>query len=133
MILIPLTNKSLFDCFKAGSLNWNQSPSNADTQDSCQSLPLPDNVYFDETSSAGKLYWCLSRVYYCSESCMPHGFCEYFSIKGSIVFVSNEISSSKQDWVMFTNTLFAMTFVNQTYRITLLSAVDLDVFNVRRI
>lgn len=64
---------------------------------------------------------------------MPYGFCEYFSIKGSIVFVSNEISSSKQDWVMLTNTLFAMTFVNQTYRITLLSAVDLDVFIVRRI
>lgn len=81
MILIPLTNKSLFDCFKAGSLNWDQSPSNADTQDSCQSLPLPDNVYFDETSSAGKLYWCLSRVYYCSESCMPHVFVNTFQLK----------------------------------------------------
>lgn len=56
MILILLTNKSLFDCFKAGSLKWDQLPSNADTQDSCQSLPFPDNVYFDETSSAGKLY-----------------------------------------------------------------------------
>lgn len=55
-----ITPSAFFDCFKAGSLSRDQSPSNADTLDPCQPFPLPDHLFFDETSAAGRLYrYCL--------------------------------------------------------------------------
>lgn len=66
----------------------------------CKENPIPDNIYFNETSVAG-----------------------------SIVFVSNETNSTKQDWIMSTNTRVELLFVNQTYQIILLTAVELDVTN----
>lgn len=49
---------------------------------------------------------------------------------GSIIFVSNETNATKQDWKIVSSTRVGLTFVNQTYQITLLSAIDLDVANV---
>lgn len=64
---------------------------------------------------------------------MPHSSSSgYFLIKGSIIFVSNETSSTNQDWRIDTSTRVELTFVKQTYQIALLSGVDLDVTNVRR-
>lgn len=64
---------------------------------------------------------------------MPHSSSSgYFLIKGSIIFVSNETSSTYQDWRIDTSTRVELTFVKQTYQIALLSGVDLDVTNVRR-
>lgn len=85
-----------------GSLSLDQLHSNADIWDPCLLLPFPDKVYFDETSSAG-----------------------------SIIFVSNETSSTNQDWRIDTSTRVELTFVKQTYQIALLSGVDLDVTNPR--
>lgn len=93
MVLIPLSNRRFFDCFKAGGLCWDWSPSgkkvkkkgknrfrllliniyflkagslswdqilsNADIWDPCLLFPFPDKVYFDETSSAGRVYCCI--------------------------------------------------------------------------
>uniref|UniRef100_K1RJE7 Uncharacterized protein n=1 Tax=Magallana gigas TaxID=29159 RepID=K1RJE7_MAGGI len=53
-------------------------------------------------------------------------------IGSSIIFVSNETNSTKQDWAMSTNTRVELTFVNQTYQITLLLAVELDNTNVTK-
>lgn len=64
---------------------------------------------------------------------MPHGSSSgYFLIQGSIIFVSNEISSTYQDWCIDTSTRVELTFVKQTYQIALLSGMDLDVADVRR-
>lgn len=64
---------------------------------------------------------------------MPHGSSSgYFLIKGSIIFVSNETSSTYQDWCIDTSTRVELTFVKQTYQIALLSGMDLDVADVRR-
>lgn len=64
---------------------------------------------------------------------MPHSSSSgYFLIKGYIIFVSNETSSTYQDWRIDTSTRVELTFVKQTYQIALLSGVDLDVTNVRR-
>lgn len=64
--------------------------------------------------------------------CMPHGSSEYFLIIGSIIFESNKINSTKQEWRISSNDRVALTFVKQTYQIRLLTVVDLDVTNVRR-
>lgn len=64
---------------------------------------------------------------------MPHGSSSgYFLIQGSIIFVSNETSSTYQDWCIDTSTRVELTFVKQTYQIALLSGMDLDVADVRR-
>lgn len=62
---------------------------------------------------------------------MPHSSSGYFVIKGSIIFVSNETSSTYQGWYIATSTRVELTFVKQTYQIALLSAVDLDMADVR--
>lgn len=49
---------------------------------------------------------------------------------GSIIFESNETNSTNQDWSIATNPRVGLTLVNQTYQITLLTAVDLDVTDV---
>lgn len=87
-------------CCNAGSLRWDQSPPNADTLNPCQSFTFPDHIYFEETSSAG-----------------------------SIIFESNKINSTKQEWRISNNDRVALTFVKQTYQIRLLTVVDLDVTN----
>lgn len=63
---------------------------------------------------------------------MLNGFSEYFVIKGSIIFESNKINSTKQEWRISRNDRVALTFVKQTYQIRLLTVVDLDVTNERR-
>lgn len=63
---------------------------------------------------------------------MLNGSSEYFVIKGSIIFESNKINSTKQEWRISRNDRVALTFVKQTYQIRLLTVVDLDVTNERR-
>lgn len=63
---------------------------------------------------------------------MPHSSSGDFLIKGSIIFVSNETSSTYQSWYSATSARVELTFVKQTYQIALLSAVDLDMADVRR-
>lgn len=73
-----------------------------------------------------------TRGYFCSKNYMPHGSSSgYFLIQGSIIFVSNETSSTYQSWYSATSTRVELTFVKQTYQIALLSAVDLDMADVR--
>lgn len=62
---------------------------------------------------------------------MLNGSSEYFVIKGSIIFESNKINSTKQEWRISRNDRVALTFVKQTYQIRLLTVVDLDVTNER--
>ncbi|XP_078334091.1 uncharacterized protein LOC111112535 [Crassostrea virginica] len=69
----------------------------------CSSFPLLMDIYFDETSPAG-----------------------------SVIFVSNETNSTKQEWnVSDPNPRVALILVNQTYQLTLLSFMDLDVADVQ--
>lgn len=63
--------------------------------------------------------------------CILNGSSEYFVIKGSIIFESNKINSTKQEWRISRNDRVALTFVKQTYQIRLLTVVDLDVTNER--
>lgn len=63
---------------------------------------------------------------------MPHSSSWYFLIKGSIIFVSNETSSTYQGWYIDTSTRVELTFVKQPYQIALLNGVELDMAGVKR-
>lgn len=63
---------------------------------------------------------------------MPHSSSWYFLIKGSIIFVSNETSSTYQGWYIDTSTRVELTFVKQPYQIALLNGVDFDMADVKR-
>ena len=55
-----------------------------------------------------------------------------FCLVGSIIFLSKKTNTTTQEWrVTEVNPRVALMLVNQTYQLTLLSAVDLDVPDVR--
>ena len=55
-----------------------------------------------------------------------------FCLLGSIIFVSKKTNTTTQEWnVSDPNPRVALMLVNQTYQLTLLSSVDLDVPDVR--
>lgn len=60
----------------------------------------------------------------------------FYFFKGSAIFISNETNTTQQEWsVTSVSPRITLTFVNQTYYIKLLAAVDLDVrcLNIKKI
>ncbi|XP_052690980.1 uncharacterized protein LOC128168866 [Crassostrea angulata] len=85
----------------AGIHSRDRTPPNSAAELPCSYSPLPGHVYFDETSTFG-----------------------------SVIFVSNEITSTKQDWnVTSRHHRIAITLFDKRYNIILLTNVDLDVTN----
>lgn len=120
---------------QAGSLSWDKLHSNADIWDPCLLLPFADKVYFDETSSAGRVYCCICYT------------CILFVLKTTCLTVLLGTFWLKVPLFLYQTRQAQLTRVGTLLRVLvlnwrlwsrliklhyLLSAVDLDMADVRR-
>lgn len=120
----------LFLLLIAGIHSRDRTPPNSAAEIPCSNFPFPDQVYFDETSPYGEGWIMILKLLNMFEWILEYlQGCSIF--KGSVIFVSNEITSTKLDWnVTSRNPRVAITLFDKRYNIILLTNVDLDVANV---